>query len=139
MQSIMTFDRHKKPFNGDWLKRFGALFGYTQATDGVWVPRSYLAAYEDGTLTFVDEPPTELDPDKVRKQNRLLIALAAQRWFRAAEALKAAGDAEIAEHKLLLSAFSQFKSSRVVVEIDGEKWLFKVTDDHATYGKIEVL
>jgi hypothetical protein len=146
MAVVMTHDRYRKTYDLDWLIKNAAFFGYTPAADGVWVPKSYLAAYEDGTLKFVDEPPTEngcsespLDPDKVREHNKLVMALAAQRFFRAAEALKAAGEAEIAEHKLLLRAFAQFKSSRVVVQIDGEKWLFKVTDDHATYGKIDIL
>ena len=54
MATAMTFDRRRVLVNADWITKYAALFGYTQARDGVWVPKSDLVPYENGTRKFVD-------------------------------------------------------------------------------------
>ena len=53
----MTFDRRRIEFDGSWLRKNADLFGYTQAKDGVWVPKSDLEAYENGTRLFQNAEP----------------------------------------------------------------------------------
>ena len=52
MAVAMTFDRRKVEIDAGWIEKYAHLFGYTQARDGVWVPKSYLLAYENGTRKF---------------------------------------------------------------------------------------
>lgn len=54
MATAMTFDRRRVLINADWIAKHAALFGYTQASDGVWVQKSDLVPYENGTRKFVD-------------------------------------------------------------------------------------
>jgi len=66
----MTFDRRRVEFDGPWLRKNADLFGYTQAKDGVWVPKSDLEAYENGTRLFehgepVVEPPEPTIPPAI--------------------------------------------------------------------------
>jgi hypothetical protein len=53
----MTFDRRRVGVDGPWLRKNADLFGYLQAKDGVWVPKSDLEAYENGTRLFQDAEP----------------------------------------------------------------------------------
>jgi hypothetical protein len=57
MAVVMTFDRRKVLVDAAWVAKNATLFGYTQAADGVWVPKSDLAAYENGTRKFANANP----------------------------------------------------------------------------------
>jgi len=59
MATAMTFDRRRVQVNADWITKYAALFGYTQTRDGVWVPKSDLVPYENGTRTFRDVAPND--------------------------------------------------------------------------------
>jgi hypothetical protein len=52
---VMTFDRRRVEFDNEWVTKNAHLFGYVQATDGVWVPKSDLVAYENGSRKFQTE------------------------------------------------------------------------------------
>lgn len=52
MAVAMTFDRRRVLIDAGWIEKYAHAFGYTQARDGVWVPKSYLLAYENGTRKF---------------------------------------------------------------------------------------
>jgi hypothetical protein len=55
MAVAMTFDRRRVEIVAGWIEKYAHLFGYTQARDGVWVPKSDLATYENGTRKFRTE------------------------------------------------------------------------------------
>lgn len=55
MAVAMTFDRRRVLIDAGWIEKYAHLFGYTQARDGVWVPKSDLDAYENGTREFRTE------------------------------------------------------------------------------------
>lgn len=42
----------KIEIDAGWIEKYAHLFGYTQARDGFWVPKSYLATYENGARSF---------------------------------------------------------------------------------------
>ena len=83
----------------------------------------------------VDTPP---DPAKVHAHNRLVLALAATSYKRARDAVEAACEAQGRAHKALQSAMQNQLTPAVVVNIDGDSFLFR---DDRVVGcyKIEVL
>ena len=87
------------------------------------------------------ESPAETPPDtaKVQAHNKLVLALAATQYKRARDAVEAACEAQGRAHKALQTAMQNQKTPNLVVNIDGEAFLFR--DDELIIGcyRIEVL
>lgn len=46
MATVMTWNRKRVLIDAVWMKQFAATLCYTQASDGVWVPKCDLVQYE---------------------------------------------------------------------------------------------
>ena len=83
-----------------------------------------------------DPPP---DPAKVQAHNRLVLALAATQYKRACDATEAAMEAERIARDALAVAIETYGVPAVVVNIDGEAFLFGRVTGGVGYAEIEVL
>jgi hypothetical protein len=52
MATVMTANRVRVAIDAAWMQANASLLFYTQASDGVWVPRCDLVQYEAGRRPF---------------------------------------------------------------------------------------